>query len=347
LSYIEEFEAHGIKFPKKDRELLEKWFEVYGKIKGYAVPEFMSYRGAMKYVDAMRSCGDLLPEGEMIPLWECNRMSGFIVYYYGGASKGNIYHVFHEDIGDRPDEMPLKEYFKYCEKAFKIGMRFNDNKGYLLKDDALEGGQKHFATVSDVYEFLMWTHAGYQEKAKINFKMPVPDNRLPLREDLVDSLLINPELSRRLLAIDWFSHCGEENVRCPFGVKYVKSFEDACKFSSGLKWENLLLEMQNNLHCGIPFGRKTNWNEFVQEMKRTIMADVENNVSSAQRMKEETQDKEIWNNVKYMTLQCILADHFRPISEQMFCEHLLNICEQGYLPCGWDGNYPLGKLIVY
>ncbi len=347
MSYIEEFEANGIKFSKKDRELLEKWFELYGSIGGYGVPRFINYETAMKYMDAVEACGDLLPEGKMIPFWECDEMSAFIVYCYKGANKGKIFHIFHEDIGDRPNEMPLKEYFKYCEKAFKIGMKFNSKKGYLLKDDALKDGEEWFETVSDLYEFMMWTHSGYREKAKINFTMPVPENRLPLREDLVDTLIINPELKRRLLAIEWFSHCGEENVKCAFQVKYVKNFKEACKYSEGIKWSNLLLEMQNELSAGIHFRRKTNWNEFVDEMKKTIIIDMEKAVFAALKNKGIIETKEIWDNVKYMMLECILADHFRPLNDQMFCEHLLNVCEQGYLPCGWDGNYPLGKLIVY
>lgn len=347
MSFFEEYNLHKIRIPKADLKIMEEWVSKYENKQGYGVPHFLNYKESVKYNDLLDLCGDMLPEGKCIALMDCDSMSSLIVYCYYGKDKGKVCSILHDDIGFSPIQFKL--YYKYCTKAFKIIDSFNADKGYTLKDKALDE-HIYFESSEDVLEFFCWTNAGYVEKLKENFVMTVPENRSPLRRDLVDKLEVNPHVLDRINKIEWFSNCGKQNLECPFKIKYVKSFKEAEKYSSGNKWSNLLLNFQNELSVAthsLSCGRQLNWNSFVRSAKDNLISEIKRNVQIKLEELRAEYTEETIGNIMYIMVQFLLEDHFRPVYDVTFCEHLFNVIEKGYIPCGWDGNFPVGSLIVY
>ena len=136
MSIFEGYNLHKIRIPKSDLNKMEEWISKYGNNQGYGLPHFLTYEESTKYNDLLESCGDMLPEGKCIALMDCDSMSSLIVYCYTGTDKGKVCSILHDNIGFSP--IQFKSYYKYCAKAFKIRDKFNDDKGYTLKDKALD-----------------------------------------------------------------------------------------------------------------------------------------------------------------------------------------------------------------
>jgi hypothetical protein len=52
-------------------------------------------------------------------------------------------------------------------------------------------------------------------------------------------------------------------------------------------------------------------------------------------------------NAKQDFVQFVLESHFSPLLRSLFFSELIAWYERGHVPCGWEGDYPGGFLMVF
>jgi hypothetical protein len=159
------------------------------------------------------------------------------------------------------------------------------------------------------------------------------------------------DLTARLQVIDWFSHCGEPvHLDLTMEVKRLAGWAEVMESCSGVSWENVQLEAQNQLSIWLHQNareRYRTWNEVVIKHKAAVI---------------EPLSREKWvpfqqaNGLEVRFVYCVEWDVLGALMENSFLDtghqcffflELLTVYEAGHFPCGWRGNWPDGKLLVY
>lgn len=56
----------------------------------------------------------------------------------------------------------------------------------------------------------------------------------------------------------------------------------------------------------------------------------------------------ILDNVKWDLVNYLTEDAYKEyLKGDLFFEFLLEIYEDGHIPCGWEGKWPSGKLVIF
>jgi hypothetical protein len=144
---------------------------------------------------------------------------------------------------------------------------------------------------------------------------------------------------------DWFARVG---VKDTDAAVVVSSWGKAIEHCTSAKWENLCLEAVNR-YCERlrerSKGRFNRWNEVVDEVKRATEPLVRRKVEAAVRanhLPPEFEHAVEWD-VLHVGMEAEYADIYPPgfyASQAYWYVH-------GHFPCGWQGKFPAGKLIVY
>jgi len=159
------------------------------------------------------------------------------------------------------------------------------------------------------------------------------------------------DVTGRLKAIDWFANCGTEtNFDLTVKTEQVKTWPQACKIMELDSWENATLEARNQLtefladNCPKRFEE---WNKIADRFKDEVIMPL---------------TKEIWvpyqetnklginlvHYVQWNTLAALMENAYIDSNHQtFFFLELLRVYEAGHLPCGWLGEWPQGKLVVF
>ncbi|MCL6366102.1 hypothetical protein [Pectobacterium versatile] len=149
----------------------------------------------------------------------------------------------------------------------------------------------------------------------------------------------------RLLKIDWFANVGNQCF-IP-NVKVAASLNDANFSLSSPDWENVTLEESNEISGYLAVKHTVifqDWNDLAQEAKSFLK----------DKLLKQIPHLNGFDNV--LLLQCIewdvvsylIEDAYKDkIKKPLFFDSLIHIYESGHIPCGWDGVWPNGKLVVY
>lgn len=158
------------------------------------------------------------------------------------------------------------------------------------------------------------------------------------------------ELFDKILSINWFSNCGNTlNQNIKFNIVYVPNWNECKKYYSDISWEDTTLEARNRLteflYNKYPKDYE-NWNVIAEKGKTFLNNNVIPKIN-------EYKDN---NNMDKTFVDCIEWDLLGAIMEASYsnCKNrpeffleLLKVYEAGNFPCGWIGEWPEGKLIVY
>lgn len=150
----------------------------------------------------------------------------------------------------------------------------------------------------------------------------------------------------RLDDCEWFRNVGD-----PVSdetVVVVASWKEAIRHCRTEDWEYLQQETANLL--GLRIGGRSDerlqeWNDIVDEVKAVSMALVSRKIQAVvreNRLPKVFEDVVQWD-VLHACMECEYAD----IISLDFYANQAYWYEQGHFPCGWEGIYPEGKLIIY
>jgi hypothetical protein len=150
---------------------------------------------------------------------------------------------------------------------------------------------------------------------------------------------------KELEDIEWFRNVGIKDVK-PATV--VSSWEEAMKHCASLEWENFTLAAANQLrrHIGeVSNERYQRWNDVVDGVKERmipLVAEKCQAVVEAHRLPKVFIDAVNWD-ILHLFMECEYSDIVPPA----FFAGNAYWYIAGHFPCGWEGEYPAGRPIVY
>lgn len=149
----------------------------------------------------------------------------------------------------------------------------------------------------------------------------------------------------RLLKINWFLYVGK-NIDIP-NVALATSANEAGYYLAEPEWENVTLEAANDM-SGYLATNKTaifqEWNDVAKEAKIIFEKKIKPNILHLSNF-----DNTLLNQcLEWDVIHYLIEDFYRKqLKNDLFFNRLISIYELGHMPCGWVGDWPNGKLIVY
>ncbi|WP_017348345.1 hypothetical protein [Pantoea sp. A4] len=149
----------------------------------------------------------------------------------------------------------------------------------------------------------------------------------------------------RIRNINWFSSVGEP-VHILDGLLISDPIMAAHELSQP-SWEDTTLEASNSISSYISMKYPSifqGWNNVAKEAKHFFDSEVSLNIPKLDGFDGELVIQCIgWDVVHYF-----IEDFYKDkISGGLFFNRLISIYETGHLPCGFDGEWPLGRVMIY
>jgi hypothetical protein len=152
----------------------------------------------------------------------------------------------------------------------------------------------------------------------------------------------------RVKNIDWFAHVGENTpIACDVEVIRLSSWKDAIYECAAPDWENLQIQARNattqylNLYHKEEFQK---WNLYTNEAKDLLASDFNR---LAEYVSTQGLDKIVADSVRWDILSAVLQEQYWHLGAPKFFLDLFPFYEAGHFPCGWCGNWPEGKLVIF
>lgn len=148
----------------------------------------------------------------------------------------------------------------------------------------------------------------------------------------------------KLKQADWFSAVGKQEQG---NVFVLSSWEQAIKSCASTDWENVQLEAANMIRDVLVTQDRERyqlWNVIAEEIKATSIPLVQQKISPV--VEKHSLPKVFEDSVNWDIAHIGIATEYGVISPSR--SHVLAYWYlKGHFPCGWDGNFPEGKLIIY
>lgn len=149
----------------------------------------------------------------------------------------------------------------------------------------------------------------------------------------------------RLRSADWFRNVGVQDTDA---ARILTSWEQAIESCSSLDWENLCQEAVNQYRERIrerDTGRYNSWNEIVSAVRPNSVSLVQEKtrrVVEAHSLPKVFVDVVNWDML-HICMEAEFADVFPPgfYGSQAYWYAV------GHFPCGWEGTFPGGRLIIF
>lgn len=149
----------------------------------------------------------------------------------------------------------------------------------------------------------------------------------------------------KLEKAQWFSKVG---VRDTEAAIVLSSWQEAIAHCSSIEWENLSLEAANSL-CERILERSVErfrlWNNVATELKATTVPFVRRKIESVVR--EQHLPTVFENMVQWDILHVCMEAEYADVFPPAYYASQAYWYVKGHFPCGWEGVFPKGKLIIY
>lgn len=147
----------------------------------------------------------------------------------------------------------------------------------------------------------------------------------------------------------WFANVGTyAGIEDRGKLILLSSWQDAIEHCSSLEWENLSLEAVNQ-YCERLVERSKDafnkWNDIAIELKKTTVPFVQRKIESVVR--DNKLPKVFENMVQWDILHVCMEAEYADVYQPGYYASQAYWYVKGHFPCGWEGDFPKGKLIVY
>jgi hypothetical protein len=143
----------------------------------------------------------------------------------------------------------------------------------------------------------------------------------------------------------WFTCVGTEDTNAAL---VLQSWQEAIEYCSSVAWENLCLEAANH-YCERLLERSTDrfnqWNDIVVELKPVTESLVQR--KTADVVHENNLPKVFENTVQWDILHVCMEAEFADVYPPGFYASQAYWYVRGRFPCGWEGEFPKGRLIIF
>jgi hypothetical protein len=162
---------------------------------------------------------------------------------------------------------------------------------------------------------------------------------------------VEDDVAARVNSIDWFARCGERlALDLTMETEPARGWAQAIECCKSPAWENAQLEAQNqltvwlHLHDGAGYRR---WNETVVAHKDATVSPLTERILVPFQA-EHGLDIALVHSVQWDILGALMENSYlRSGHPAFFFLELLTVYVAGHLPCGWQGGWPEGRLLVY
>lgn len=161
---------------------------------------------------------------------------------------------------------------------------------------------------------------------------------------------IDKGILNRIKQINWFTNCGQ-NLQNEIQISYSKvyNWNEAMRNYQDSNWENTTLEARNELTIFLHNKYRSQyykWNSIVKEARMFVEKEIIPNIEDYREMNE--LDKVFIDCVSWDILNAIMESTYSKCNHMpVFFLELLKVYESGNFPCGWDGEWPEGNLIIF
>ena len=131
-------------------------------------------------------------------------------------------------------------------------------------------------------------------------------------------------------------------------VIVLKSWQEAIKSAERVNWENIRLDWGNSLSVRLAAEypvRFQRWNDVTVELKTLLLPIIDGRIAALAL--NELLERKLRSNVRWDLLSLLIESEFADLVPPHYYAALGVIYFDGHFPCGWEGEYPNGKLIVY
>jgi hypothetical protein len=159
------------------------------------------------------------------------------------------------------------------------------------------------------------------------------------------------DVAARVAAIDWFAHAGRPaSLDLTMETEQVKGWSAAVRACKSRVWENAELEAQNQLTLWLhqhARERYRGWNKLVGEYKKAVLKPLTQRGIRPVLRRHGLPD-DVLHSVEWNVLGALMENAYLDTGHGLyFALELLLVYEAGHFPCGWRGDWPQGRLIVY
>lgn len=149
----------------------------------------------------------------------------------------------------------------------------------------------------------------------------------------------------KLRNVEWFRAVGtyKDDLSIP-----LHSWPQAMAACASAKWQGIILEAANQ-YCERLAERSrerfNRWNDIVNEVKPVILQLVEEKCRKV--IEKEKLPRVFLDSVQWDILHLAMEAEYHDVSPPGFFASQSYYYWKGHFPCGWDGDFPNGKLLVF
>jgi len=144
---------------------------------------------------------------------------------------------------------------------------------------------------------------------------------------------------------DWFARVGVKDAAAAI---VLSSWQEAIEHCSSIEWENLCLEASNQYRMRLlekSQERYNQWNELVDQLKPVTEALVRRKIEAVVR--ENNLPKVFEDTVQWDILGVCMEAEYADVYPPGYYASQAYWYVKGHFPCGWEGDFPNGKIIIF
>jgi hypothetical protein len=153
------------------------------------------------------------------------------------------------------------------------------------------------------------------------------------------------EILDELQKAQWFSRVGISDTS---RAMVLASWQDAIMCCGTIDSENYRIEASNGNHAQVMLRskeRESEWNDIVDMLKKTTIPFVRRKIEPVVR--DHKLPKVFEGTVQWDILGVCLESEYADLGLSGFYRNLAQWYLNGHFPCGWQGEFPDGVLIIY
>ena len=161
-------------------------------------------------------------------------------------------------------------------------------------------------------------------------------------------MTLEKEFVESILNCQWLQRCGQKDS-LGFEVEYLDNKKEVEKNINSVKWENICLDKKGDFTTYLFKNHKAEynkyWNDEVETIKEQYLSKITEKVNMA--LTNSGLSVDILDDINMNLLSIFMLEYYSEYYSCDFYNKMLKIYLAGHLPCGWIGEYPDGKFIVY
>jgi hypothetical protein len=152
-------------------------------------------------------------------------------------------------------------------------------------------------------------------------------------------------------AFPWFSRCGlAPTFDIPLPAQPIHTWSEAVAALSATHWTNTTIDARNAFTAYLHkrFNRQFQfWNRITGEAKGQCVEPLSVEIWRPFAMSRNANDALV-HSIQWTVLAALMEHEYRACrGAPKFFLHLLDVYRDGHIPCGWEGAWPSGKLLVH